>query len=116
MRDSAIWFYGRAAALVWVVMAASVAQAHSAPAMPDRFTTTTASMTPADVALRIDVREWSDDEARAAVVANDAAAATSITEAVSALDKLASKGIIPKKRASRVKGRLAAAAHAAKNA
>jgi small subunit ribosomal protein S20 len=55
-------------------------------------------------------------KARAAVVANDAAAATSITEAVSALDKLASKGIIPKKRASRVKGRLAAAAHAAKNA
>ncbi len=69
MRDSAMWFYGRAAALVWVVMAASVAQAQSAPAMPDRFTATTASMTPADVALRIDVREWSDDEARAAVVA-----------------------------------------------
>lgn len=36
-----------------------------------------------------------------------------VREAVSSLDKLASKGIIPRKRASRVKGRLAAAAAAA---
>ena len=43
----------------------------------------------------------------------EGAPAELVREAVSSLDKLASKGIIPKKRASRVKGRLAAAAHAA---
>jgi small subunit ribosomal protein S20 len=47
----------------------------------------------------------------------EGASAEIVREAVSSLDKLASKGIIPKKRASRVKGRLAlAAAAAAKSA
>lgn len=36
--------------------------------------------------------------------------------AVSALDRAASKGVIPARRASRVKGRLAAALHKAKTA
>ncbi len=53
-------------------------------------------------------------KARAAVESTPADAVKSVIEAVSALDKLASKGIIPKRRASRVAGRLAAAAHAAK--
>ncbi len=59
-------------------------------------------------ALRTTVKK-----ARAAVEGNQAEAAKSVLEAVSALDKLASKGIIPRRRASRVAGRLAAAAHAA---
>lgn len=37
-----------------------------------------------------------------------------VTAAVSALDRAASKGVIPARRASRVKGRLAAALHKAK--
>ena len=36
---------------------------------PERFSATTASMTPRDVSLRIDLREWSDEAARAEVVA-----------------------------------------------
>ena len=35
----------------------------------DRFTATTTGMTPADIELRIDVREWSDEAGRSAVVA-----------------------------------------------
>jgi len=35
----------------------------------DTFTTTTTGMTPADLALRIQIFEWSDDTARATVVA-----------------------------------------------
>jgi small subunit ribosomal protein S20 len=52
---------------------------------------------------------------KARVAITEGAADTqSIQDAVSALDKLASKGIIPKQRASRLKGRLGAAVHAAK--
>jgi len=39
--------------------------------------------------------------------------ATAVVTAASALDRAASKGIIPAKRASRVKGRIAAAQHKA---
>ncbi len=39
------------------------------PAAPERFSATTASMTPRDVSLRIVLREWSDEAARAEVVA-----------------------------------------------
>jgi small subunit ribosomal protein S20 len=46
-------------------------------------------------------------KARAALTAKD------VTTATSALDRAASKGVIPAKRASRVKGRLAAALHKA---
>ncbi len=56
-------------------------------------------------------------KARAAVAAPGAAAAPTsaalVKEATSKLDRAASKGIIPAKRASRVKGRLAAALHKA---
>jgi small subunit ribosomal protein S20 len=46
---------------------------------------------------------------RGTIEAGEATSADAVREAASHLDKLASKGIIPKKRASRVKGRLAAA-------
>jgi small subunit ribosomal protein S20 len=52
-------------------------------------------------------------KARAALQTGGDASAELVREAVSSLDKLASKGIIPKERASRVKGRLARAAHVA---
>jgi small subunit ribosomal protein S20 len=51
--------------------------------------------------------------ARAAVTASPKEAASLVTAATSALDRAASKGTIPAKRASRVKGRLAAALHKA---
>jgi small subunit ribosomal protein S20 len=53
-------------------------------------------------------------KARAAVIAKPAESAALVLAAVSALDRAASKGTIPAKRASRVKGRLAAALHKAK--
>ena len=48
-------------------------------------------------------------KARAAVTGKDATSADLVKAAVSALDRAASKGTIPVQRASRVKGRLAAA-------
>lgn len=50
---------------------------------------------------------------RANVKAGSTAAADQVKAAASALDRAASKGVIPAKRASRVKGRLAAALHKA---
>ena len=44
-----------------------MAMAQARP-VPDTFTATTTGMTPAGVTLRIDVLEWSDDAARAAVI------------------------------------------------
>lgn len=41
----------------------------SGPTIPDRFTVTTAKITPRDVNLRVDVRTWSDEAGRADVVA-----------------------------------------------
>ncbi|MFT3774138.1 MAG: 30S ribosomal protein S20 [Minicystis sp.] len=52
-------------------------------------------------------------KARTAVKASAGASAEQVKAAVSALDRAASKGVIPAKRASRVKGRLAAALHKA---
>lgn len=52
-------------------------------------------------------------KARAAVKAAPATSAALVKTAVSSLDRAASKGIIPTGRASRVKGRLAAALHKA---
>ena len=48
--------------------AATVGHAQSVP-VPDTFTATTTAMTPSGVDLKIVVREWSDDAARAAVLA-----------------------------------------------
>ena len=55
-------------------------------------------------------------KARAAVGAKPAESSGLVKAAASALDRAASKGTIPAKRASRVKGRLAAALHKAKAA
>jgi small subunit ribosomal protein S20 len=55
-------------------------------------------------------------KARAAVAGAPATAAASVKAAISALDRAASKGVVPAKRASRQKGRLAAAAHRAAKA
>jgi small subunit ribosomal protein S20 len=58
--------------------------------------------------LRTEVKK-----ARSAVTGAPAGAGALVKAAVSALDRAASKGTIPAKRASRVKGRLAAALHKA---
>lgn len=55
-------------------------------------------------------------KARVAVKASTGTSAEQVKNAASALDRAASKGIIPAKRASRVKGRLAAALHKATTA
>jgi small subunit ribosomal protein S20 len=52
-------------------------------------------------------------KARAAVASPAPTSAEAVKAAVSALDRAASKGTVPAKRASRVKGRLAAALHKA---
>ena len=59
-------------------------------------------------ALRTEVKK-----ARTALTGAPKDAASLVKGAVSALDRAASKGTIPAKRASRVKGRLAAALHKA---
>lgn len=62
-------------------------------------------------ALRTELKK-----ARATVKTVAGNAVEQVTSATSALDRAASKGVIPAKRASRVKGRLAAALHKAKAA
>lgn len=62
-------------------------------------------------ALRTELKK-----ARANVKTAAGTATEQVTSAISALDRAASKGVIPEKRASRVKGRLAAALHKAKAA
>jgi len=62
-------------------------------------------------ALRTELKK-----ARAAVAAAPATAAAEVKTAHSALDRAASKGVIPAKRASRVKARIAAALHKASKA
>jgi small subunit ribosomal protein S20 len=54
--------------------------------------------------------------ARAAVKAAPGTAADLVNAATSALDRAASRGFIPARRASRVKGRMAAALHKATKA
>ena len=62
-------------------------------------------------ALRTELKK-----ARTAVTATPATSAALVKAAVSALDRAASGGTIPAKRASRVKGRLARALHKATKA
>jgi small subunit ribosomal protein S20 len=62
-------------------------------------------------ALRTELKK-----ARAAITGTPATAATLVREASGALDKAASRGTIPAGRASRLKGRLAAALHRATKA
>ena len=73
--------------------------------------TRTARNRAAKSTLRTEVKK-----ARTALHAAPKDAATLVTTAISSLDRAASKGTIPSKRASRVKGRLAAALHKASKA
>ena len=63
----------RAAAFCAGLLIAAAAQpdtpSSAAALAPDKFTAVTTAMTPRDVELRINVREWSDEAGRAAVVA-----------------------------------------------
>jgi hypothetical protein len=67
---------GAAQSVAGIAQAQSVATAGAAahtrkangPVVPDRFTAVTDAMTPSGVSLRIDVRQWSDADARAAAV------------------------------------------------
>jgi hypothetical protein len=66
------WMDVRAAAFAAALLLASTARAAADSTgllVPDRFTATTTMMTPRGVELRIDVRKWSDESSRAAVVA-----------------------------------------------
>lgn len=58
-----------AVSLLAGLVVASTALAQTRLPTVDRFTAKTAAMTPADVGVRIDVREWSNDASRAAVIA-----------------------------------------------
>jgi small subunit ribosomal protein S20 len=62
-------------------------------------------------ALRTEMKK-----ARATVKASPATAGAEVKAATSALDRAASRGFIPARRASRLKGRLAAALHKASKA
>jgi len=62
-------------------------------------------------ALRTELKK-----ARSTVESKPAEAAAAVKSAVSTADKTASKGIIPKKRAARIKSRLARALHKATKA
>jgi len=73
--------------------------------------TRTARNRAAKSTLRTEVKK-----ARTALTATTKDAVTVVKTAISALDRAASKGTIPAKRASRVKGRLAAALHKASKA
>ena len=64
-----MWARRVAVAGALLAIAAAAPAADSAKSELDRFSATTAAMTPRDESLRIDVREWSDDAGRAAVVA-----------------------------------------------
>jgi hypothetical protein len=79
-----------AGALLAAVLGAGAALAQTGPVLSDRYTATTASMTPSDVGLRFDVREWSDEAARAEVVA----ALEGDAEAQQALTRLPTVGYI----------------------
>jgi small subunit ribosomal protein S20 len=71
----------------------------------------TAKNRAAKSALRTEVKK-----ARAQIKAAPGEAAVLVTTAVSSLDRAASKGTIPARRASRLKARLAKALHKAKSA
>ena len=73
--------------------------------------TRTARNRAAKSTLRTEVKK-----ARTALTAAPKDAVTLVNAATSSLDRAASKGTIPAKRASRVKGRLAAALHKASKA
>jgi hypothetical protein len=64
-----MWVDRRVVMLTALMIAAGAVLAQSEPAKIDRFTATTTAMTPRDLTLRFDVREWPDKAARTEVVA-----------------------------------------------
>ncbi len=62
-------FATMSAVVLAAVAAAGVTRAGTEPVAPDKFTATTTAMSPSGVTLRVDVRTWSDEAARGAVVA-----------------------------------------------
>lgn len=57
----------RAAVIISLLLSLSSVQIH-ARTVPDTFTATTTAMTPSEVTLRIEVKEWPDTDARKAVL------------------------------------------------
>lgn len=55
--------------LLFIALGAARATLAQSRHVPDTFTATTTAMTPAGLKLKIQVQEWSDDRARAAVIA-----------------------------------------------
>jgi hypothetical protein len=82
----------RAAVLAVALLVCSIVHAGDGSVLADRFTVTTTAMTPRDVSLRIDVRAWSDDDGRAAVV--EALSASSDADAAMALRGLPTVGYV----------------------
>lgn len=69
-RSNLVSTFCKHAAFVGVaLLAGATAQASDQRVVPDTFTAKTTAMTPADVQLKIDIREWSTPEARADAVA-----------------------------------------------
>jgi hypothetical protein len=70
MKNSNPTLFATMSAVVLAAIAtAGVARAGTEPVAPDKFTATTTAMSPSGVTLRVDVRAWSDEAARGAVVA-----------------------------------------------
>jgi hypothetical protein len=82
----------RAAVLTAALLLASIVQAGAGSVLADRFTAKTTGMTPRELTLRIDVRVWSDDAGRAAVV--DALSASTDADAATALRALPTVGYV----------------------
>ena len=77
--------------LAWAVfLLAPIATQAQERRVPDTYEATTASMTPAGLTLRIQVLEWSDEAARAAVIG----ALTGESDVRKALSELPSAGVV----------------------
>ena len=74
------------------VLLASVVHAGDGSVLADRFTAKTTAMTPRELTLRVDVRAWSDDAGRAAVV--EALAASTDADAATAIRGLPTVGYV----------------------
>ena len=80
----------RGAALVGALLAVGAAHAADGSRLADRYTAKTTAMMPSGVTVRIDVRTWSDEAARAAVIEALATGA----DAVKALQGLPTVGYV----------------------
>lgn len=70
------------------LLAAGAVRAEPGALKIERFSASTTAMTPRDVQLRIDVREWSDDAARAAVLAALGSDAQDVQKALAELPSI----------------------------